>query len=219
MGCYDIRASMESDAELLARWHRGDELAAAELTRRYYDRVWRFFEVKVPSMAGDLTQQTFLALLEGYERFQGRASFRAYLFGIARHLLMDYLRDRGRMDQAQRFQLAHGPETVTTPSRLVYRCQEQQLVLRALDNLPLDGQVLVQLHYWEGLKPHEIADAIQVPASTISSRLHRARGRMREFLERCVRRPAVLQSVVDGLDAWTRSVAGGDVPSGRDVRR
>ena len=73
----------------------------------------------------------------------------------------------------------------------------------------------MQLHYWEGLRPQEIAQVQGIPASTVSSRLMRAREQIRQFLQRISRRPAVLASVLADLDGWTRSLAGGSLPATR----
>lgn len=206
------------DIELLKAWREGDAGAGETLTARHYDAVWRFFEVKIPSLAADMTQQTFLACVEARDRFEGRSSFRAYVFGIARRLLLQHLRRDDRFDRVQRFQAAASPDTVTTASRIVSRRQEQRLLLRALDRLSADMQIVVQLHYWEAMRPTEIAEVLDVPASTVSSRLMRARTQLREHLEGGGRRPAALDSLLGNLDGWARSLAGADEPDAAPSR-
>ncbi len=198
----------DNDLETLAAWRAGDAAAGERLVARHYDRVMRFFEVKVASAADDLTQQTFLACVEGRDRFEVRDSFRAYLFGIARLLLLQYLRRGERFDRAIRFESSASPATVTTASRLVSRKQEQRMLLRALDRLSVDAQIAVQLHYWEGLRPQEIAEVQGSSPSTVSSRLMRARTQLREHLAKASRNPEALASLLGDLDGWARSLAG-----------
>ena len=89
---------MADDIELLQRWRGGDTTAGNELVRRHFSAVYRFFCNKVLEGVSDLTQQTFLALVEGQERLPERASFRAYLLGVARYKLVHHLRGRYRKD-------------------------------------------------------------------------------------------------------------------------
>ena len=94
----------DSDRELVDRWRAGDRDAATELTARYYQSVLRFFELKLPQAAEDLTQQVFVACIEGQRRWQGTGTFKSYLFGIARHMLIDEVdREQGKARKLSRF--------------------------------------------------------------------------------------------------------------------
>ena len=59
------------DLEALEAWQRGDRDAGERLMRRHYTSVLRFFELKATAAADDLTQRTFLACMEGRDRFRG----------------------------------------------------------------------------------------------------------------------------------------------------
>lgn len=202
---------MKPDGELFLRWIRGDMEAADELSARHYWRVHRFFELKAPSMAEDLTQQTFLACTEARERYLQMGSFSAFLFGIARRQLLLYLRSRGVRERWVDFENRDAPGTGPTPSGLVAMAEEQRILLLALAALPLHLQMTVQLHYWEGLKSAEIGKALGIPTSTVTTRLARARKVMRERIAKHPRerpRTALLQD----LEKWARSLAGSPVP-------
>src|SRR6185436_6575853 len=75
--------TMRPDAELLSAWRGGDEKAGAELFERHFEALFRFFRNKAGDQAEDLVQETFLACLSG-PAFRGEASFRTYLFTVAR---------------------------------------------------------------------------------------------------------------------------------------
>lgn len=205
----------EPDVEDLTAWRAGDKQAGQRLAARHYDRVMRFFEMKVGAAADDLTQQTFLACIEGRDRFTIRESFRAYLFGIARRMLLQHLRRAERFERMARFESAAAPPTVTTASRLVSQRQEQRMLLRALDRLSVDAQLAIQLHYWDGLRPPEIAEVQDTTPSTVSSRLMRARTQLREHLQKASRSPKALASLLGDLDGWTRSLAGHPAPDAK----
>lgn len=204
---------MTTDLDELAAWRGGDAAAGQRLMAKHYEQVVRFFEIKVGPAAEDLTQQTFLACVEGKERLEVRVTFRAYLFGIARRMLLGHLRQAERLERMARFQAASSPATVTTASRLVSRRQEQRMLLRALDRLSVDAQIAIQLHYWDGLRPQEIAEVQGVNASTVSSRLMRARDSLRETLRKASRNPETLASLLGDLEGWTRSLAGEEPPT------
>src|SRR5687767_9859628 len=87
-----------TDVELLEAWRGGDKPAGVELFERHFDAIYRFFRSKVDDAAEDLTQQTFLGCVRGKQVFRGDASFRTYLYTIARNRLYTHIRDRQRRD-------------------------------------------------------------------------------------------------------------------------
>ena len=195
------------DLQLLRAWQTGDGDAGEELMRRNYDRVRRFFEVKASFVAEDLTQRTFLACVERAAEIRADSSFRAYLFGIARKQYLMHQRGDGRREAAMAFSDFGGQRTKTSLSVVVARREEQQLLLRAMVELPADLLMTLQLHYWEGMKAREIGDAMALPTSTVTSQLARARKVLREQIQQAPGSPAVHAALLADLDGWTRSLA------------
>ena len=204
--------SMWSDEELVLRWKDGDAAAGDLLARRHYEPVRRFFDLRLPAEAEDLTQQAFLACSAGLERKRESSSFRAYLFGTARNLLMRKLRDRHRFERMAQFRAAAGPDTELSPSGVVALRQEHKVLLRALDEVPTDAQIALQLFYWEGMDSYEIADVLGISKSGVTSRLHRARTALREQIEQIRAKPEVRASILADLEGWTRSLVPGARP-------
>lgn len=194
------------DLELLLAWRRGDTAAANLLTQRHYASVRRFFDLKVTHLAEDLTQQTFLAAVEGVERYRADAGFRAYLFGIARHQLLRVLRKQGRHEHAMRFAESGAPSVATSLSVVAARREEHRALLMALSQLPTDLQIVVELYYWEGMPTAEIGAVLETNASTITSRLARARQRMLELVHEVTRPGRLRDSLLADLDGWQRSL-------------
>ncbi|MEM9459350.1 MAG: RNA polymerase sigma factor [Myxococcota bacterium] len=198
---------MADDFMLLQRWKTGDRAAGNQLMSRHYDSIHRFFEIKVPRAAEDLSQRCFLAAIEGLDRLREGGSVRAYLFGIARHLLIHYLRDSGRHERVIGFGEADRADSGPTPSRVVASQQEQRLLLRALDELRDDQRIALQLFYWEGLSNREIGEVLEIPTSTVTSRIARSREHLRHIVAELPATSSRVRATVEAdLEGWTRSL-------------
>ena len=89
-----------------------------------------------------------------------------------------------------------------TPSRYAAEKEEHRLVADAVRNIPLDLQIVIELHYWEDLTTAEIADVLSIPVGTAKSRLRRAREAVEAKLRAAKPSPKVLQSTLAGFDGW-----------------
>jgi RNA polymerase sigma-70 factor (ECF subfamily) len=176
-----------TDAALIEAWRSGDETAARALFDRYFDPLHRFFATKVGDGVRDLIQETMLACIEHKDDIRDPSSFRQYLFGIARRRLFRHWRDGGQHD------VDYGLTTVTdispSPSGLVVENEEQGMLLAAMQRIPVDLQIVLELFYWENFTAPEIAVVQGVPEGTVRTRLRRARQLVRREWERLARRP------------------------------
>lgn len=194
------------DFALLQQWRNGDQAAAETLTRRHYASVRRFFDLKATHLAEDLTQQTFLASVERLHAIRGPSSFKAYLFGIARHLLMRHIRKSGRHDQAVRFAQAGSTARVTSLSAVAVRLEEHQLLLMAFSQLGTEHQIAVELYYWEGMSVAEIGTVLELNPSTVASRLARGRELLRQYVTEMARPGRARDTLLADLQGWYRSL-------------
>ncbi len=198
---------MRSDAELTEAWAHGDHGAAQELVDRYYASVLRFFDLRLGAAAADLTQRTFLACVESRHRLRQTGSFRPFLFGIARRVLLNHLRSRTvESNVFETGDVTTALDPGPTASRIVARHEEQELLLRAIQMLEVDTQVLLALFYWEEMKTAEIASVLEVPVSTVTTRLSRTRKSLGDTISRL---PAIERhraSLIRDLDRWLTSV-------------
>lgn len=173
---------MSSDEALLRAWAGGDDAAGATLYRRHFDALYRFFRTKAPDAYEDLIQITMLECVRSKDNFRGDAPFRGFLFGVARNTLLHHFRSRfrDRLDfDASRSSVA---DLDPRPSTIAARNAEHAKLLDAMRRIPLDLQIVIELHYWEELSTRELGDALQVPQGTVKSRLRRAREALREVL-------------------------------------
>jgi RNA polymerase sigma factor (sigma-70 family) len=165
---------VRDDFELLEAWRGGDQQAGNELFGRHFDSMYRFFVYKVDAQAEDLVQRTFLACIEARDRFAGQASFRTFLFAIARNELRYFFRQLKR-DEVLDFAVSSIAELQPSPSTLARHRGQTRLLMLALSAIPVDLQIALELHYLEGLTGPALATVLEVPEGTVRSRLHRAR--------------------------------------------
>jgi RNA polymerase sigma-70 factor (ECF subfamily) len=164
-----------SDDELVLEARRGSREAFEGLFDRYRGPIWQFFRRRVTetARAEELTQDTFVALLEGLRRYEARTAFRAYLFGIASHLLSA---DRRKATHRRTDPLDFDPAGRGSDH------DADLWVRRALAQLDDDTREILMLREYDELSYQEIADLRQVPVNTVRSRLFRARMALRAAL-------------------------------------
>ncbi len=129
-------------------------------------------------------QRSLLACVESRDRFRGDASFRTYLFTIARNELYRILRRRARDTVAAGldFSVSSIVDLGISPSEAFAREQTGLAVQRALQRLPVEQQLILELRYWEQLEPRDIAQIMGVADATARTRLFRAREKLRTVL-------------------------------------
>ena len=174
----------ETDEALYGAWHGGDAEAGNRLARRYTRPLLRFFLNKVPDVAEDLMQRTFLDTVGSGPPPDELRSFRALLFGVARKRLLRFFEGRGQLkgeDMMSRISLA---DLQTTPTQRIAREQSTDLLHQALRVLPVDDQITIELYYWQKLAVAEVAAAIGMSEGGVRAKLHRARARLRKEYER-----------------------------------
>lgn len=167
------------DPQLLASARKGSEPAFLALYERHRAPLFRFAWRLTGSVATaeDVTQECFLALLNGASFDAGHASLRTYLFGITRHLVHKRLRLAGRESDE--------PVDMTAPQDpLTDLLAEERsvLVARAVSALPpLQKEALILFEY-EDLSLDDIAAITGADVGAVKARLHRARESLRRRL-------------------------------------
>lgn len=201
-----IAAVEPTDFELLHQWRGGDMQAGDALFNRHFVSIHRFFRNKVGD-AGleDLVQQTFMACVEGQNRFRSDSSFRTFVFGVAHNLLREYFR-RQRRDEALDFSEASVVDAGAGPSTMLGKRREHRLLLEALRRIPIDSQVVLELYYWEELSASQTAEILKLPEGTVRGRVRRAKELLRRQLQRLARSPEALESTVQNLEHWAESL-------------
>jgi RNA polymerase sigma-70 factor, ECF subfamily len=198
-----------ADLELVSRARAGDEEAFATLVRRYSPSLMRLARMYVTSgaVAEEVVQETWLGVLRGLERFEGRSSFKTWLFRI----LVNRAKTRGVREHRSVPFASLGPPTgdeddggpTVDPSRFVEhgawatpprRWEDQpevalesaeahRIVQEAIDQLPERQRIVITLRDLEGLSSDEVRNALDLSETNQRVLLHRARAKVRAALE------------------------------------
>ena len=163
------------DLQLLRGWQAGDAQCGDVLVRRHFVSVLRFFANKVPALAEDLTQRVFLSCAERRQELTADAGFRAYLFGMVRHVFLTHLRKTYVRTRAAGKGQSRKVDPPTGLDTALGRSEIDDVVRGAMRELPLDYRITLELHYWEDLDLIEIAAVTEVAVGTVKSRLSRGR--------------------------------------------
>jgi len=173
------------DELLLERAGGGDQAAFVLLYERYRDAIFRFAFRLLNSaeLAEDVTHECFLSLIKRPDAFNpNRAAFRTYLYAAARNLALKHFRGQGRETSLDDLEQEPMGSRRQEPLR---RLLDEELVLKVrqavADLPPLQREALVLFEY-EGLPLSEIAEVVGTDVGAVKSRLHRARGRLRNSL-------------------------------------
>jgi RNA polymerase sigma-70 factor (ECF subfamily) len=191
-----------SDDDLLQAWRAGDAVAGNALVRRHFSTLYRFFRSRIDHDVADLVQKTFLGCVEARDRVPAGVEFRVYALGIARKQLLMLLRKMERQAKVMETRVVSAAAPGTTPSGALTERESQRRLLAALRGLPLDLQLILELHYWEEMRLAQIAPILEIPEGTVKSRLHRARRCLLEQLQRGDLAPAQVESTMRGLETW-----------------
>jgi len=158
-----------TDEQLIADARTGSRDAFEALFERYRRPIWEFFRRRTAdaARAEELAQDTFVALIEGASRYEARAAFRTYLFGIAYNVLHADRR-KAALRRAEPLEL--------DPAALAHVDPDAGLwVRRALGQLDDEEREILMLREYEELSYQEIADLRRLPLNTVRSKLFRAR--------------------------------------------
>jgi RNA polymerase sigma-70 factor (ECF subfamily) len=163
-----------------------------QLMRQYLSPIYNFAYRLTNSadLANDITQETFIKVWQNLKQFNEAKSFKPWLFTIARHTAIDWLRKRkmipfsdlrNQEDGGNNFE-NNIPDELPLPDELFRRAELISLLEQALAELPINDRTIILLHQTEKLTFAEIAEILNQPMNTVKSRYRRARVALRQFL-------------------------------------
>jgi RNA polymerase sigma-70 factor (ECF subfamily) len=185
-----------TDQDVVARARAGTEAAYRELLRRYerpvFSLVYRMARDR--ELAEDLTQETFVKVLNALDRYRPEFKFSSWIFKIANNATIDHLR-RKELDTLS---LQGGPDA-TTPDRIeatslqvgdgsespLEEMEARELgsaIEDAIARLRPEYRACIIMRHVEGHPYDEIAEALDLPLGTVKTYIHRARAELREYL-------------------------------------
>jgi RNA polymerase sigma-70 factor (ECF subfamily) len=174
--------TLGSDEVIVERALTGDAEAFGELVRRWERRIFAltYGMLGREEDARDATQETFLAAFRNLRGFRGEAKVSSWLHRIAvNQCISRQRRAKVRSESALGDEQDHDAGSFATPVsespvRVVVGRQETLAVRRAINSLPIELRQVVVMKEFEELTFREIADALDLPLSTVKSRLYTA---------------------------------------------
>jgi RNA polymerase sigma-70 factor (ECF subfamily) len=201
-------AAADSDAALLDALRAEDENAFVSLVTRYhpsFKRVARAY-VSTDAVAEEVVQETWLAAIDGLDRFEQRATLKTWLFrilankaktrGVRERRSVPFASLAGAGDEpsvpAERFQgdgaawpghWATPPRPWEDPERRLRSLEARERLRAAIGALPDTQQAVLTLRDVEGLEADEVCELLDLTPGNQRVILHRARARVRAALE------------------------------------
>lgn len=182
---------VETRLAKLAR--NGDRRAFAELVELYKDKIFHLAYRMLGNKqeAEDIVQETFMRLYSNLHRYDETQKFSTWIFRIGTNLCIDQLRKR-KLTYSLDAEVTDGegndyyammPSDEDTPEKQVIVSETQRHIRKIIDNMPDKYKSIIVLRYLHDLSLQEISDVLDLPITTIKTRLHRGREYLRKKLE------------------------------------
>ncbi|MBI3467209.1 MAG: sigma-70 family RNA polymerase sigma factor [Planctomycetes bacterium] len=169
----------DDTSEIIRRCLAGEGVAQRELYDRYHRRVYRLAVRMVGRLdAADVTQEVFLQVFRGLDRFRAAAQFSTWLYRVA---VNECLQHQRRSTHPLEPLTDEPASTSAGPER---QAEQADLLERALGRLEEQLRTVFLLREAEGMSYAQIAEVLGIPLGTVASQLSRARAELRAFL-RC----------------------------------
>ncbi|MEO8677453.1 MAG: sigma-70 family RNA polymerase sigma factor [Vicinamibacterales bacterium] len=172
--------------ELIERCRKGDEAAFRELVDQFKGLVFALISRSVPdrSRAEDLSQEVFLRLHRGLPYFRGESKLSTWIYRITINLLSQQRPDLATVSLDDTAPGGDRPRFEPCGADPAFGAMMLRDRLdKAIQQLPVPYQVLVNGHYLKGLRYEDLAEALNLPMGTVKTHLHRAKRQLRRLLE------------------------------------
>lgn len=174
-----------SDQALLQKISEGDRDAFTELYQQYQPMVLRYCGRLLNhdvATAADIVDDVFFDIWQKAGSFQGKSSVKSWIFSIAHHKSVDYIRKNREVlldDDAPIMSLEDKGETAFESVAVADR---QQILVEAMSKLSAEHKEALHLFYYEEMSTKAIASSLSVKETTIRTRLHYAKKAMHNIL-------------------------------------
>lgn len=185
--------SDKTDEEIINLYENGKEEVFKDLIDRYTSQLFNFaIYLTGKNNASDIVQETFIKVWKNIKKFNSsKASFKTWIFTIAKNTAMDYLRKKKDIsfteieekinDEDYSFS-ENVPDETLLPDEVLQRLQDSNLLNEMLNKLPINYKTILILHYQEDMTFDEIGKILDKPLNTVKSQHYRAIKGLREIL-------------------------------------
>jgi RNA polymerase sigma-70 factor (ECF subfamily) len=197
------------DARVVRALRARDEAAFAQLMRMYHASLLRVAQIYVASraVAEEVVQETWLAVLNGIDRFEGRSSLKTWIFRILTNTAKTRAEREGRtIPFSALHDPARVPEAAVDPDRFLdeehprwpghwasrprawpeerlLAAETRGVIERAIERLPASQRAVITMRDVQGWSSEEVRNALQISETNQRVLLHRARSKVRQALE------------------------------------
>ncbi|HOR21515.1 MAG TPA: RNA polymerase sigma factor [Ruminococcus sp.] len=176
---------MDNGASSYRRFLDGDDAALNELIRSYSDGLTLYINsiTRNICIAEELTEEVFVELCVKRPRFSGKSTFKTWLFAIARHTAIDWLRkaEKKRLVPIDDYYNMADKEDI---EREYLKTEQKAQLHKALDRINPDHAQVLYLVYFENFSNSETADIMKKSNRQIENLLYRAKQSLKEELRR-----------------------------------
>ena len=182
------------EARLVSLARDGERDAFAELVDLYKGKLFHLAYRMLSNRqeAEDVVQDTFMRAYQHLDRYDAAHKFSTWIYRIATNLCIDRLRRKKAAysldadvtdgDGLDGYSVLHANDP--TPEQELILSERQKLVRRAMEALPVKYKSAMTLKYYQDLSLQEISDILDIPVSTVKTRIHRGRDYLRRKLEK-----------------------------------
>lgn len=195
----EIRNINLNDGVLVEQAANGDSSALERLIIKYQNRIYNVI-IKICGNSDDaleLTQETFVKVIENIEKFEGKSSFYTWLYRVAVNLTLNHCKRSVRLGFKSLDQDNSGisedsklylrdvltNDAAAEPSKTAQKNELNELVQKSIMKLDNNQRAVLILRDIENMPYDQIAEVLEIELGTVKSRISRARNNLKEILE------------------------------------
>ena len=176
-----------SNAELVKKSQFGDKSAFEQLVIRHQDLVFSLAYKLTGNreMANDVAQESFIRAWKAIEKFRGDSTFSTWIYRITVNTAWT-LRKKAKKHNTLNIEDTYEPIIIDEkkdPELVAINSDLSSVLVSALDKIPIDQRIIVELKNIEGRSHKEIAEILGISVTAAKVRLHRAHQKLRQILE------------------------------------
>ena len=176
-----------SNAELVRKSQFGDKAAFEQLVIRHQELVFSLAYKLTGNreMANDVAQEAFIRAWKAIEKFRGDSTFSTWIYRITVNTAWT-LRKKAKKHNTLNIDDTYEPIVIDEkkdPELVAINSDLSSVLVNALDKIPIDQRIIVELKNIEGRSHKEIADYLDISVTAAKVRLHRAHQKLRQILE------------------------------------
>ena len=176
-----------SNAELVRKSQFGDKAAFEQLVIRHQELVFSLAYKLTGNreMANDVAQEAFIRAWKAIEKFRGDSTFSTWIYRITVNTAWT-LRKKAKKHNTLNIDDTYEPIVIDEkkdPELVAINSDLSSVLINALDKIPIEQRIIVELKNIEGTSHKEIADYLDISVTAAKVRLHRAHQKLRQILE------------------------------------